>query len=171
MGIALDKSRAALYVTALTPTRSRLSDEKPLINPRLRQKWRASVLGNAFGLCNQIQSRWQFAGLFHLFGLATAYDNAYAIRGTSSGNAYVTGETDSPDFPVTTGVPDSLLPSSNNTGGAVRIPPTATSSNTSAFVTKLKTHRNGPCYSTFLGGNGSWAYATALPWMGLARLR
>jgi uncharacterized protein (TIGR03437 family) len=51
-----------------------------------------------------------------------------------AGNAYVTGTTSSPDFPVPPGAP--------------------ANSGSSAFVTKLNSSGNGLAYSIFIGGNG-----------------
>ncbi|MBI5307398.1 MAG: SBBP repeat-containing protein, partial [Planctomycetes bacterium] len=64
------------------------------------------------------------------------YDNGDGIALDASGNAYVTGETCSPNFPTTPGAFD-------------------TSHNDSpfdAFVTKLNPTGSGLVYSTFLGG-------------------
>src|ERR1019366_2518781 len=78
-------------------------------------------------------------------------------------NAYVTGETDSPDFPATAGAYQTVCsPSPNNTGAPIPNSSNCGTSNTSAFVTKLNPTGTGLVYSTFLGGNGSWAYATAI---------
>jgi hypothetical protein len=59
---------------------------------------------------------------------------AFAIRVDSADSAYVTGKTDSADFPV--------LDTMQSFGGT-----------TDAFVTKLNAAGNGLAFSTFLGGN------------------
>jgi uncharacterized protein (TIGR03437 family) len=63
-------------------------------------------------------------------------DNPGAIAIDSAGDAYVTGSTDSPDFPTTTGVLQSTLP-----------PGTA-----SAFIVKLNPAGNQLIYGTYFGG-------------------
>jgi hypothetical protein len=64
-----------------------------------------------------------------IFGASIAVD--------SDGNAYVTGTTDSPDFPTTPGAFQRYLKGVEN-----------------AFVTKLNRYGNGLVYSTYLGGSG-----------------
>ena len=72
----------------------------------------------------------------YLGGSLTARCNAIAVD--SSGQAYVVGRTDSPNFPTTAGVdfPAYL--------GAF-----------DGFVTKLNAAGSGPVYSTYLGGGGN----------------
>ena len=62
------------------------------------------------------------------------------------GNAYVTGYASSPNFPITTGVPQTVLNGGNN-----------------AFITKLNSTGTELVYSTFLGGSGNfWGRAIAV---------
>ena len=68
----------------------------------------------------------------------TGNDRGHGIAVDSQGNAYVTGLTNSSDFPTTEGAFD------RNNGG-----------NADAFVTKLNPNASALIYSTYLGGNGS----------------
>jgi hypothetical protein len=64
-------------------------------------------------------------------------DRGFGIAVDGSGSAYVTGETDSNNFPTTAGAFDT------------------TRNGTDAFVTKLNATGTGLVYSTFLGGSGA----------------
>ena len=73
-----------------------------------------------------------------------------------AGNAYVTGDTNSIDFPTTTGA----FQTTNASGGCC-----------DAFVTKLNPTGSGLVYSTYLGGSISTDEALASPWTSRQCLR
>jgi hypothetical protein len=71
-------------------------------------------------------------------------DGALGVAADASGNAYVTGYTDSLNFPVTnTVIRNTITGQSNN---AIHVPPV------DAFVTKLNPSGTALIFSTFLGG-------------------
>jgi len=73
-------------------------------------------------------------------------ESGYAIAIDRNGNAYVTGVTDSSDFPVTSGAYDTTF----NGGGDV-------------FITKLNSTGSSLIYSTYLGGSSDESgYAIAI---------
>jgi len=93
----------------------------------------------------------------------SSWDYAFAIAVDSSGSAYVTGMTQSADFPITKGAyqtvcspqPSNTVTSANNSQSACY------GSTPSVFVTKLSPAGNSLVYSTFLGGYGG-SYGTAI---------
>jgi uncharacterized protein (TIGR03437 family) len=89
-------------------------------------------------------------------------DHGNAIAVDSSGSAYVTGLTTSPNFPVTSGAYQIVCSPVPNNAGASSAISNCNSSDYSVFVTKLNATGTGLVYSTFLGGYGPWAYATAI---------
>jgi hypothetical protein len=74
-------------------------------------------------------------------------DYAQGIAIDSSGNAYLTGETKSSDFPTTPGAFDISF-----NGGS------SWAYNSDAFVTKLNASGTALVYSTYLGGGGVYLY-------------
>ncbi|HMF78674.1 MAG TPA: chitobiase/beta-hexosaminidase C-terminal domain-containing protein, partial [Bryobacteraceae bacterium] len=79
------------------------------------------------------------------FGGSVA-EGSYAMSVDSSGDAYLTGSTASPDFPATTGVFQPKLTSFDGF------------SNENAFITKFNASGTGLVYSTFLGGTYTVPY-------------
>ena len=74
----------------------------------------------------------------HLGG--SGYESGQAIAVDSAGNAYVTGDTTSAEFPT-----------------ANPLQPSFGTGSSDVFVTKLNAMGSGPVYSTFLGGGaGNW---------------
>jgi photosystem II stability/assembly factor-like uncharacterized protein len=71
----------------------------------------------------------------------SSYTLAQGIAVDAAGNAYVTGSTDSTDFPTTPGAFQTSTP-------------TRMQYNKTAFVTKLNTAGSALVYSTYLGGSG-----------------
>ncbi len=67
----------------------------------------------------------------------STYEIAHGIAVDSAGNAYITGVTDSTDFPTTLGAYQPSIKGSDD-----------------AFVTKINPTGNGLLYSTYLGGTG-----------------
>ncbi|PYN01523.1 MAG: hypothetical protein DME07_12980, partial [Candidatus Rokuibacteriota bacterium] len=86
------------------------------------------------------------AGLvFSTYLGGTGFDEGLAIAVDTNGNAYVTGDTDSTNFPTTTGAFQTVF------GGPAVLPPDEPGD---AFVTKLSS-TGALSYSTYLGRNGS----------------
>ncbi|MGO8796356.1 MAG: SBBP repeat-containing protein [Candidatus Sulfotelmatobacter sp.] len=81
----------------------------------------------------------------------SAKDDAYAVTFDSSGDAYVTGSTVSPDFPTTPGAYQTTCGGCSGSGTA------------NVFITEMNPTGSGLIYSTFLGGsNGDGASGIAI---------
>ncbi len=91
-------------------------------------------------------------------------DYSYGLALDGAGNAHVTGQTESADFPTTTGAFDTTCGSDGNCNDD-----TGYYSYGDAFVTKLNAAGNALLYSTYLGGSGvDKGYAIAVSGVGNA---
>ena len=129
-GIAVDSSGDA-YLTGFT-----YSPDFPTVNP-LQAKLSAAHYSTVF------VSKMNPAGtgLVYSTYLGGSYvDSGSGIAVDASGNAYVTGATQSTDFPTV-----NALQASKKTGAG----------NSAAFVAKLNPTGSALVYSTYLGGSGS----------------
>src|SRR6267154_453038 len=84
----------------------------------------------------------------------SGFDNGLgiAVDNSSSPNAYVTGYTDSSDFPTTTGA-FQTIPGGGEDAFVTKLNPVGSGS-ADAFVTRLNPTASGLVYSTYLGGTG-----------------
>lgn len=140
-GIAVDGSGSA-YVTGYT-----LSTDFPTAN---------AVQPTNPGVIESFISKFSPDGsrlVYSTYLGGTTGNEAYAIAVDSSGSAYVTGQTDSTDFPT-------VNPFQAAYAGAQ-----------DTFVTKVSTDGSALLYSTYLGGSGNdEAYAIAVDGSGSAYL-
>jgi hypothetical protein len=123
-GIALDSAGNA-YVTGMT-TSTDFPTQNPL-QPALRGEQDVLITKLNAGGSALVYSTYLGGG---------KNEEGHSIAVDSAGNAYVTGSTQSSDFPTT----DFSLPRSKSSD---------------AFVTKVNAAGNALVYSTFLGGSGS----------------
>ncbi len=138
-GIAVDSAGNA-YVTGFTA-----STNFPTKNP---------FQGSNAGYQNAFVTKLSPTGsalVYSTYLGGSAYDNAFGIAVDSAGNAYVTGETSSTNFPTQNPF------QGTNAGGD------------DAFVTKLSPTGSALVYSTYLGGSGGdGAYGIAVDGAGNA---
>jgi uncharacterized protein (TIGR03437 family) len=157
-GLALD-SAGSVYVTGYTysvdfPTQKAYQSAPPIKQQGVPPGQWPSVFVSKFSPDGS-------SLLYSTYLGGNGVDRAYAIAVDGGGNAYVTGQTSSVDFPVTAGAYQTVCSPVPNMTGAASAAASCNSSNTSAFVTKLNSTGTGIVYSTFLGGYG-WAYGTAI---------
>jgi uncharacterized repeat protein (TIGR01451 family) len=129
LGIAVDTT-ANIYITGRTesdnfPTQSPIYD----YNPSAEFPSDAFVTKISMSSSDLIYST-------YLGGMGT--DSGEDITVDASGNAYVTGQTLSPDFPTTSGAYQEMYGTSGD-----------------AFIAKLNARGDTLLYSTYLGGSGS----------------
>jgi plastocyanin len=129
--IAVDASGDA-FVTGLTQS-GNPGQSFPTVNP---------VQSTLNGSANAFVSELNPSGtalVYSTFLGGGTYDRASGIALDSSGDAFVTGYTESSDFPTTTGAFQTTFGSGTD----------------DAFVTELNPAGSALLYSTFLGGNGN----------------
>ena len=125
-GIAVDPNGGA-YITGLT-----LSSDFPTASPIF-----GTMMGDRDAFVTKIDASGSFFSYStYLGGNDEDYGNGIAVD--SSGNAYITGITNSTDFPT-------VLAFQGSYGG----------SHSDAFITKINPAGNSFVYSSFLGGGGT----------------
>jgi hypothetical protein len=135
--IAVDGTGSA-YVTGLTQ-----STDFPTINamqPLLNRDGRVGS-GESDGFVLKLNPTGS-ALLYSTYLGGTGHDRGTGIAADATGNAYVTGQTDSADFP-TVNPAQAHFAGGNNSGGG------------DAFVCKLNAAGSALLYSTYLGGSGA----------------
>ena len=133
-GIALDSSNN-VYITGATS-----STNFPTSSP-----YQLSLAGATNAFVSKLNSGGSSLAYSTYLG-GTGTDYGYAIAVTSAGLAFVTGSTNSSDFPTQSPIQAILGLSNNNLCGSA---PCA-----DAFVSQIDTVKKSLVYSTYLGGNG-----------------
>lgn len=133
-GVAVDPAGSA-YIAGVA-TSNNFPTTPGVLQPNQRGQF-----GNAF-VTKVNAAGSAFAYSTYLGG--TFWDAGQGIAVDRGGSAYVTGYTQSPDFPIANALQPSLV------GGAA------------VFVTKLNTAGSALVYSTYLGGNGDAGFAIAV---------
>ncbi len=132
-GVALDSAGSA-YITGST-TSTDFPTQSPI---------QGTLLGAANGFVTKLSANGSALDYSTYLG-GSNNDFAVAIAVDSSKNAYVTGGTNSPDFPKTSGVFQGSCGTDANCNGALY----------DAFVTVINSSGGGYVYSTFLGGESN----------------
>ena len=125
-GLAVDAADN-IYVTGLSA-----STNFPTVNPL-----QASNAGDFDGFVAKLNAAGT-ALVYSTYLGGSGFEAASSIAVDSSGNAYITGDTQSSNFPISTGVPQSTFAGVDD-----------------AFITKLNAAGSAIVYSTYLGGSSS----------------
>ena len=134
IALATDGSRDAFVVG------STRSSNFPITSPAVQ----SNFIGTADGFLTKLNSSGS-AWLYSTYLGGSTGDFASAVAVDSSNNAYVTGATESPTFPVTTGAFQTTCGTAANCNNSL----------SDAFVSVFKADGSGFAYSTFLGGSGA----------------
>ncbi len=127
------------------------STDFPTVSPYQGDQWTRDAFVSKFEYSSTSDPALVLVYSTYLGGGGNEYGRGIVVD--SEGNAYVTGETDSTDFPTTT--------------DAFQITPN--SFNKDAFVTKLSANGSALVYSTFLGGScDEWVGDIAIDSLGFA---
>ncbi len=145
--IAVDQS-GNVYLTGLTNSHDFPVSAKafqPTYGPDVSITTGTFICGNGF---HAFAVKLNTAGnqlVYSTYLEGTGNDLGYGIAIDSVGNAYITGNTISTDFPTTPGAYQTAFGGGESTGTCVHP--------SDAFVTKLNPTGTGLVYSTFLGGS------------------
>jgi hypothetical protein len=149
-GIAID-SEGSAYVTGTTQ-----SNDFPVQNPYMNTPAKSTA---SYSIEDTA-----FVTKFSPDGSSLVYstylggsdsDNGMAITVDSAGEAFVTGWTDSPDFPTTSGAYQTICGPGYTDWWAPAETTTCPGGTMSPFLFKLNAAGSGLVYSTFLGGAGN----------------
>lgn len=133
-GVAVDQTGNA-YVTGTFPLAGIFSSVSDAFVIKLNREGTAVLYSTFLGGSDRMVT----AGI---------QNQAFGIAVDSNGIAYVTGSTDSKDFPTTAGAFQTTLPGTQK-------------GRSSAFVTKLSSTGDALVYSTYLGGTDNFSQSSA----------
>lgn len=109
--------------------------DQPVSTAQVEQSAEDYVISQPYGVDGRLESALMSSGVYQYLSYlgGSAADTAYSVAAHSS-NAYVTGATSSPNFPITVGAVDTVL------------------ENTDAYVVKWSSDGSSLVYATFMGG-------------------
>jgi hypothetical protein len=151
-GIAFD-SQGSAYVVGVT-----YSTDFPVLNPALNAPAKAN---NSSGYPSAVITKFSPDGsslVYSTYLGGSIQDYGEAIAVDANGEAFVVGQTHSPDFPITSGAYQTICSPQDDGYHNNQEDSSCGASgygNGSAFVTKLNASGSGLVYSTFFGGYGT----------------